>query len=315
MKISKVLLLGLSLAFATITGCAQDGKAKMGKSEKPILKKEATLEMNKDSLDSKVIADMEKQVEERKLKLTEEALTAISETRSLIENIDDKDKAIKKGHELIGRLEVLLARDPSLALIPIDVSFQKEEFVTDIETIRKTVKLAQEAMDKGYYRAASDLLKDMRSEMIISTYLLPTATYPKAIKAAVVLLEENKPKEAKALLESTLSTIVIERDVEPLPILNAEQMIIEAALIDKKDHNNVDKVINLLNNAEYQLTLAEEMGYGKKDKDYKALAYSIDVLKKSVKKKENSESKFDVLKKDIKKFKEKLFASNKKSKS
>ena len=315
MKISKVLLLGLSLAFIAITGCAQDSKAKMGETEKPIMKKEATLEMNKDSLDSKVIADMEKQVAERKIKLTEEALTAISETRSLIENIDNKGKAIKKGHELIGRLEVLLARDPSLALIPIDVSFQKEEFVTDIETIRETVKLAQEAMDKGYYRAASDLLKDMRSEMIISTYLLPTATYPKAIKAAVVLLEENKPKEAKALLESTLSTIVIERDVEPLPILNAEQMIIEAALIDKKDHNNVDKVINLLNNAEYQLTLAEEMGYGKKDKDYKALAYSIDVLKKSVKKKENSESKFDVLKKDIKKFKEKLFSSNKKSKS
>ena len=312
MKLTKLVLLGLTFVFMTITSCAQNKKAADVK--KPVLKKEATLEMNKDTLDSKVIADIEQQVENRKIKLTEEALTAISETRSLIDEINNKnkDKAIKKGHELIGKLEVLLARDPSLALIPINIDFQKEEFVTDIETIRKTVKLAQEAMDKGYYRLASDLLKDMRSEMVISTYLLPTATYPDAIKAAVALLEEDKPDEAKAILLSVMGTIVVEKTIEPLPVLNAEQMIIEAAVIDKKDHENVDKVINLLKNAEYQLTLAEEMGYGKKDKDYKLLSDSIDVLKKSVKKKENSESKFEQLKADIKKFKKKLFSTSKK---
>jgi len=312
MKLTKLVLLGLTFVFMTITSCAQNKKAADVK--KPVLKKEATLEMNKDTLDSKVIADIEQQVENRKIKLTEEALTAISETRSLIDKINkkNKDKAIKKGHELIGKLEVLLARDPSLALIPINIDFQKEEFVTDIETIRKTVKLAQEAMDNGYYRLASDLLKDMRSEMVISTYLLPTATYPDAIKAAVALLEEDKPDEAKAILLSVMGTIVVEKTIEPLPVLNAEQMIIEAAVIDKKDHENVDKVINLLKNAEYQLTLAEEMGYGKKDKDYKLLSDSIDVLKKSVKKKENSESKFEQLKADIKKFKKKLFSTSKK---
>jgi len=312
MKLTKLVLLGLTFVFMTLTSCAQNKKAADVK--KPVLKKEATLEMNKDTLDSKVIADIEQQVENRKIKLTEEALTAISETRSLIDEINNKnkDKAIKKGHELIGKLEVLLARDPSLALIPINIDFQKEEFVTDIETIRKTVKLAQEAMDNGYYRFASDLLKDMRSEMVISTYLLPTATYPDAIKAAVALLEEDKPDEAKAILLSVMSTIVVEKTIEPLPVLNAEQMIIEAAVIDKKDHENVDKVINLLKNAEYQLTLAEEMGYGKKDKDYKLLSDSIDVLKKSVKKKENSESKFEQLKADIKKFKKKLFSTSKK---
>jgi len=130
--------------------------------------------------------------------------------------LDKLNKAIKKGHELIGKLEVLLARDPSLSLIPINVDFQKEEFVTDIETIRKTVKLAQEAMDNEYYRLASDLLKDMRSEIIISTYLLPTATYPDAIKAAVALLEEDKPDEAKAILLNVMGTIVVEKTIEPL---------------------------------------------------------------------------------------------------
>ena len=310
MKLTKLVLLGLTFVFMTLTSCAQNKKTK--DIEKPILKKEASLEMNKDTLDSKVIEDIEQQVENKKIKLTEEALTAISETKSLVDEVNNKNKAIKKGHELIGKLEVLLARDPSLSLIPINVDFQKEEFVTDIETIRKTVKLAQEAMDNEYYRLASDLLKDMRSEIIISTYLLPTATYPDAIKAAVALLEEDKPDEAKAILLNVMGTIVVEKTIEPLPILNAEQMIIEAAVIDKKDHENVDKVINLLKNAEYQLTLAEEMGYGKKDKDYKLLSDSINVLKKSVNKKENSESKFEQLKADIKKFKKKLFSASKK---
>jgi len=306
MKLTKVLL-GLSLVLFTLTSCAQEKKEKV---VEPIPKKEAKLEMNKDSLDSKVIADVEKEVIEKKVKLTEEALSAIGETQALLKDLEEgkKDDAIKKGQVLIGRLEILLAKDPSLALIPINVDFQKEEFVTDIETVREIIQSAEEAMDKGYYRLASDLLKDMRSEMVINTYLLPTATYPKAIKDAVLLIEDEKIDEAKALLRNVLGTIVIEQTVQPLPVLNAEQMIIEAAVIDAKDHENSEKVINLLKNAEYQLTLAEELGYGRKDKDFKSLAKSIKDLKKSVKKKKNSESKFDTLKKDLKSFKKKLFS-------
>ena len=152
----------------------------------------------------------------------------------------------------------------------------------------------------------------MRSEVIINTYLIPTATYPQAIRDAIILLEDNKKDEAKALLLHVLNTIVVEKDVLPLPVLKAEQMIIEASTVDATNHDHVDKVINLLNNADYQLTLAEEMGYGKKDKEFKEIEDSIRELKKSVNKKEDSAVKFDSLKSKIKKFQERLFFNNKK---
>ncbi len=314
MKTIKTNLVSLALILLTVVSCAQNKNKDFDNAPTPVKPKEASLEMNKDSLDLKIIANLEKQIAERKMKLTEEALSTVGETHSLLDEIKKgkKEDAIKKGEILIGKLEVLLTRDPNLSLIPINVNYQKNELITTIEEVRAASKLAQNAMNDGYYQLASDILDDIKSELIINTYLLPTATFPEAIKVAVALLKEDKPKEAELVLNNVLGTIVIQKTIEPLPILNAEQMIIEAALIDKKDHENVAKVLNLLSNADYQLTLAEEMGYGKKDKDFLALEKSIKALKKSVENKENSESKFDSLKKDIIKIKEKIFKKDKK---
>ena len=311
-KIAKLMAIGAVLLSVTLVACAQDKDSKSANAsvEKVAPQKEATLEMDKDTLDAKVLAEIEKEVLKRKATLTKEALETIGKTEFLLKDVvaGKKDDAIKKGKELIADLEVLLTKDPTLALVPVDVSYQKEELVSDIETVRDAVKLAEKAMKKGYYREASDILKDIRSEMVISTYFIPAGTYPDAIKAAVVLLEEDDVESAKALLAQVLSTIVVEKTVEPIPVLNAEQMIIEAALIDAKDHENVDQVLNLLKNADYQLQLAQEMGYGKKDKDFEVLSDAIKELKKSVEKKEDSQGKFTALKQKLKSFRERLFS-------
>ena len=298
------------LMTVTLVACAQNKNETIkNNTEKVTPKKEATLEMNKDSLNSKVIAEIEEELVKRKVELTTEALTTIGKTQSLLRDIDSKKKdvVLKNGKELLADLEILLTKDPTLAVIPVNISSQKEEFVADINTVHSAIKSAQKAMNKGYYRVASDILKDLRSEMVINTYLIPTATYPKAIKVAMALIEDGEKGEAKLVLQKVLSTIIIEKTVLPLPVLNAEQMIIEAAKIDKKDHENVDKVMNLLKNADYQLQLAEELGYGKKDKEFALLSSSINELKKSVNKKEDSKMKFDSLKIKIRKFKERLF--------
>jgi hypothetical protein len=302
------------LSFA-LSSCAQTKKETVKEViTKEVPKKEATLAMNKDTLDAKITADFDKEIIERKVAVTKEALTTIKETENLLKLVEDKSKkkAIKKGKELIGSLELILAKDPTLALIPVDIDYVKEELVTDIAVVRSATEAAKKAMDEGYYRVASDLLKDLRSEMIINTYLIPTATYPSAISAATLMVEEDKFDEAENTLQKLLGTIVIQKTVLPLPVLNAEQMIIEAELIDAKDHKNVDKVINLLKNADYQLQLAEELGYGKRDKDYKTLSTAISELKASVTNKEDSKSKFKNLKTDLKKFKERLFSKKKK---
>jgi len=302
------VLVPFMIVVVSLSACGQN-KNKESKTEQPIMKKEATLEMNKDSLYNNVASQIEKNILERRSNLSKDAIAVLLETQNLLNNIKDgkKEDLIKKGKELIGNLEVLFAKDPALVLIPVDVNYKREEFVADIEIVRENVELAKNAMDKGEYRVASDILKDLRSEMVISTYFIPTATYPDAIKAAVVFLEDDKKDLAAKTLAGVLSSLVIEETVIPLPVLNAEEMINEAAKIDAKNHDNVNKVLNLLKNADYQLQLAEEMGYGKKDKEFAELSLAIESLKKSVDKKEDSKSKFDSLKKQIKGFKERLF--------
>lgn len=309
MKTLKISILSGILAMGLLVSCTNaKSEEKKEVADKDVPVKESVLEMNKDTLNAHVNAEIEKEIVKRKINLTKEALATLGDTRSILDDIDKgkKDQALKKSKELIGQLEILLAKDPELAFIPVDVNYQRNELVADIETVRKLAKEAEKAMDKGYYREAADILDNIRSEMVINTYLIPTVTYPEAIKRAAILLEQGNSDAAKAVLIDVFNFVVTEKTVIPLPVLNAEQMLIEAADIDAKDHENVDKVLNLLQNADYQLQLAEEMGYGKKDKDFKLLAESIKELKKSVKNKENSESKFDSIKKDIRRFIKKI---------
>ena len=300
----------LSIIFATLlifglSSCNNENK----ELNSPVPEKEKTLEMNADTLNAKIYASILDEIVERRSHIPEDALSVVGETQKLLQVIEsgNKQKAIDFGHNLIGKLEVLLAKDPSLSFIPIDANFTTDELVTDIGTVRTIVKAAEKAMKDGYYQAAAKLLGDLRSEVIISSYYLPTVTYPDAVKVAVALLEDGKTDEAKAVLQQVISSIIVEKTVMPLPVLKAEQMIIEAAKIDAKDHENAGKVVNLLKNARYQLMLAEEMGYGKHDKDYKFLETAIDDLQKSVEAKSDSKNAFDSLKSQIKKFKERLF--------
>ena len=62
-----------------------------------------------------------------------------------------------------------------------------------------------------------------------------------------------------------------------------------------------------LDNADYQLQLADAMGYGKKDKEYKELAEAIKALKQSITDDKESKGQFENLTEKIKNFKERLF--------
>jgi hypothetical protein len=313
MKKIGVLLLSLVL----VLSACNNGKNKeiIKDAEKGnVPEKEQSLEMNKDSLDAAIIADVMGEIAQRRSKIDKEAFTVVAETQNLLQLIEanKNDEAIKYGHQLIGKLEVLLAKDPSLSLIPVDVNFQKNELITDIKTVRELVKTAKEAMDDNYYQLAGDLLNNLHSEIIINSMYIPTASYPEAIKIAVALLEDGKAEDAKSILQEVLGTIVVEKTILPLPVLKAEQMIIEAAKVDSLSHENADKVVNLLKNAKYQLLLAEEMGYGKKDAEYKDLNDAIKNIEKSVSEKSDSQSAFDSLKVKINQFKERLFPKKQK---
>ncbi len=268
------------------------------------------LAMNSDTLDARIIAEIMEGINRQRSDMPEEALNLVGDTHKFLQLIESgkKEKAIDFGHKLIGKTEVLLTKNPDASLIPLDASFNRDELVTDIETVNKLVKAAQEAMDKGYYQIAGDILSGLRSEIVVNTLYLPAATYPEALKISVALLEDGKTDEAKTAIQQLLGTLVSVNEVMPLPILKAEEMIKEAAQIDSANHENSDKVLNLLDNARYQLKLAEAMGYGKRDTDYKVLDDAIKALEKSVSSKSDSGTAFDSLKSKLLKFKEKTFS-------
>ncbi|NOZ34374.1 MAG: YfdX family protein [Chlorobi bacterium] len=311
------IFLGIFLGLFIFSSCGQNTNSEK-KSESEIVVPDNVKIENAvtDSLYAAIYRQINNTVSERKDSIINEAFTTASETNKIFKLINENKikEAVNTGNELIGKLEVLLANNPNDNLILADVSFKKNEVMTDVGTVNDIVKTAEKAMDRGYYQETSDLLKNLKSEIIISNYYIPLATYPDAIKQAIIFLDNNKPEDAKLILQQLPASIVEIKTILPLPVLKAEQMIIMARKIDANNHENSEKVITLLNSADYQLKLAKAMGYGNKDKDFKTLSNSIKKLKESVKSKSESQSEFDSLKNDIIKFKERLFFKTGKTK-
>ncbi len=236
-------------------------------------------------------------------------LKTIAETQAVVQDIEENkiDNAKNDLQTLIGKLDVYLTKNPSAALIPIDVSYHKVETINNIDSVRALAKAVKKAVNDGYYQVAKTLLQGMTSEMVISTAYVPVVTYLQGLKLAATLLDENKPDQAMVIMQEALSTIAVTNISIPLPVLKAQIYIDEAANLYAKDHSNVKQIVNLLDNADYQLKLAEEMGYGKRDQEFKTLYKAIKELKRSVKAKEESTKKFSDLSKELKHFKERLF--------
>jgi len=263
-------------------------------------------------------ARVEKSVNEKirnaQIEETKKAIDILKETQEVIAFIAQKKKkeAEEKLAEVIGKLEVLLAQKPELAFIPVSATTEVHDVVADLETVDKIMKQVRQAIDKGYYQVAKRVLNDLSSEIIVKTAYLPMATYPNAMKLAARLLHENKDQEAVGVLVQALSTLVIREEVLPLPVLRAEEYIKEAILVINNDQDFKDKkalLTALVNAADYQLTLAEKMGYGKRDKEYKELHDLIRTLKAQIEKgrERRSRKSLNKLAEKIKNFKERLF--------
>lgn len=308
-KLASIIISGL-IIFSTYSCSNNEQNTEVAVKDLP--KKEATMQMNEDTLYARILTNILDEVAKRRAKIDVEALTVLAETQAFLQEVEAEknDEAIESGKKLIGELDILLSKNPDVALIPIDVQYKINETVADIPAVRNTVKEAKEAMDDGYYQLASDILENMKSEVVVTTYNIPTATYPLAIKNAVLLMQDGKTELAKAVLQNIFGTIVVSEVAIPLPVLKAVEMIKEAEKIDAVDHENSDKVLNLLKNADYQLKLAEEMGYGKKKIDYKPLYDSIKELEKSVENKMDSKDKFHKMIEDMAKFNHEYFPWN-----
>src|SRR6185369_3828065 len=114
---------------------------------------------------------------EKRKAITAEAMAAVGETRNALKALDEgkKDDALAALEHATGKLDLILARDPSLALAPTNVGAVTVDVTADINNIRQVRKEAQRLMDEGKVQAARQLLKGLASETVISVTNIPLA--------------------------------------------------------------------------------------------------------------------------------------------
>lgn len=309
MKTLNIFLAGL-LAIGIIAGCNSKNEKNVTSqaSEEVRMEKPDELGMSQDSLAGKVNKEAINSIESEKSELVEEAVSSyesVSEALSAIE-LGDKKKANTALEKAVGKLEILLARDPNLAFVPVDASIKTVDLATDLETIIAIKKAAKKAIATDSFQSVRDEIANLASEIQISTVEIPLATFPAALKLAAAQLEQENIQEAKVILHTAINTFVIREQRIPLPILRAQAIINQAKNDDALSEDKKKEVIQLLDNAEYQLLVAEELGYGKRDKEYAELYKSIKELKESVKDDKDSQGLFDSLKNKLEAFKNRI---------
>jgi predicted Zn-ribbon and HTH transcriptional regulator len=242
-------------------------------------------------------------VDERVKKITQEAVESINLVAKVIELLDkkEKDKALEEIANILGKLEVLIARDPNLQLVPVDVKEQVVDFPGTIDDVEAAKTEVVALIKAGEVQLARDIMLNLASELDIYVTALPIGTYPVVLKAIIPLIEQEKFDEAKALLIEALETLVIEKIVIPLPILRAEQAIIRANELANKENPNKDELKELLAYAKEQLKLAEALGYGRVDINYKDLYEEIEKLEKILEGDESTKDVFATLKEKLSK--------------
>ncbi len=213
-----------------------------------------------------------------------------------------KDEALKALAEVTGKLDIIVARDPKLAMTPVDTEVVIYDVLSDLDTITAIIKEAKAHLNNGEIQKARPLIANLASETQFRTINIPLATYPSAIKAIVPLIDAGKIDEAKAGLQTALSTLVITTDeVTPLPKVRADHLLKKAQeLTEKKDRGKEEneELSKHLQAAREQLQLAELLGYGKKD-DYTAMYEQISEIEKESAGGKSGTGWFDKLKQQL----------------
>ena len=222
-----------------------------------------------DTMEKSVDSKQKDEISEKRKKIMEEATAAVNETKKALKALEDnKPKDALAALEVAtGKMVLILARDPELALAPVDVNVATYDLYATLDSIKGAIAQSENFLAKGEVQRARSLLSGLGSEIVISVTNIPLATYPDTIKAITPLIDEGKLEEAKAGLQKALNTMVVTKTIIPIPVMRAEAYLEEAEkLTENKERSDEDneKLTDLLDRARTQLEMAELLGYGTK---------------------------------------------------
>ncbi len=254
-------------------------------------------------------------LEEKRKALLQEAIDALEATQEAVKALKDGDTkaALDKLAVVTGKLQIVTARDPELALAPVAVDYIVYDTLADVQTVRDLGNRIEDHVQDGEFQKARKLLSAFASELVISTTNLPLATYPDAILEATRLIDEGKTDEALNVLDTALATLVVTERVIALPPLRAQAMLEKArALLDKGDATTKDDAgltaSDYVASARTELELAEALGYGTRD-DFRDLYDMLDDLEEAIDNATPSSGIFDRIDDGFVKLKKRLFGA------
>jgi hypothetical protein len=238
--------------------------------------------------------------DEKRRKIIAEATAAVAQTKTALMALEDKktDEALKALEVAIGKLELILARDPELALAPVEVDVETYDLLASLDTIKAVIEEAEDYLKDGEIQLARPLVANLASEIVIQTTSIPLGTYPAAIRDITQMIDAGRIDEAKSGLRAALNTLVVTEDVIPLPILRAEQLLENAEDLAENEERSIEDnatLAGLLKDARMQLKMAELLGYGTK-KSFKPMYEQLDQIESKTSGGKGGEGWFDKIK-------------------
>jgi hypothetical protein len=221
--------------------------------------------------------------DEAKKNLDQDAVAAIGETEKAIDAIasNKSDQALAAIERATGKINVLLARNPATALIPVGVQVEVIDAAPyDTKVIKELAQQASAAVSAKDYPAARVLLYALTSEIRVRSYNLPLATYPDAMKEAARLVDQKKNEDATRVLLTALNTLLAIDRVTPLPLVVAREALNAARGQSPKDRAAAQTLVQAAKN---EIARAKELGYAAQAPDYEALNTDISNLEKQLK--------------------------------
>ena len=253
-----------------------------------------------ESVQQDVQSEADEQAAQRRQEIMQEAVDALAQSKDALKALEEEriDDALEALAVTTGKLELIVAREPSLALAPTDVSIVTHDVYATKEAIKAAIDRAEEAIDDGKVQEARHILGGMGSEIVITVSNLPLATYPDAIKEITPLIDAGKIEEAKSGLQAALNTLVLTDHIVPLPLLRSEALLERAEELaetsERADAEN-EALANHLAAVRNQLEMAQLLGYGDKD-DYKTLYSQLKDIEKKTEDGQSGEGFFDKIK-------------------
>lgn len=255
------------------------------------------------SAQPEVDSDVAIKAAEQRQKILDGAVTALDETKKALTLLSDNktEEALAALEVATGKLELILAREPKLALAPVDTAVVIHDLYAETETIKTAIRTARDLLDDGEVQEARPLVANLASEVVFQTNNLPLATYPAAIKSAVRQIDDGKIEEAKITLETALSTLVVTEVAVPLPALRAQILLEDAdKLAEKSDRSEEEnkQLVGHLAEVRKQIQLAEVLGYGEKA-DFEPIYDQIDQIEEKSGGGKSGTGWFDKIKKQV----------------